>query len=182
MLSFIKRHIFIILVFFFTLIVSFITFLTFIGKSFVLINDTNLDYLLYLNIALLLLFFIIIFKEILNSIKSNINVRGSIANRKYIVFFSLFTLIPSLLISIFSLFLFSFALEKYFDSKITLAVNNSYELAKNYINEKRNKVESDIVLISYDLNKNIDIFKNNINLLQNFLNTQRLVRGLDQLI
>ncbi len=180
MLSFIKRHIFIALIFIFTLSVSFLTFLSFIGKGFDLINESNLNYLLYLNIGLLIFFFIIIFKEISSSIKSNINVRGSIANRKYIVFFSLFTLIPSLLISIFSLFLFSFALEKYFDNKITLAVNNSYELAKNYINEKRNKVESDIVLISYDLNKNIDIFKSNINLLQNFLNTQRLLRGLDQ--
>ena len=85
-----------------------------------------------------------------------------------------------MLISIFSLFLFSFALEKYFDSKITLAVNNSYELAKNYIDEKRNKVESDIVLVSYDLDKNSHIFKKNIKLLQNFLNTQRLLRGLDQ--
>ena len=181
MLSFIKRHIFIIIVFIFTLIVSFITFLTFIGKNFILVDDTNLDHLLFLNIGLLVFFFIIIFREILNSIKSNINVRGTVANRKYIVFFSLFTLIPSLLISIFSLFIFSFALEKYFDSKITLAVNNSYELAKNYIDEKRNKVESDIILVSYDLNKNINIFKNKVNLLQNFLNTQRLLRGLDQI-
>ncbi len=181
MLSLIKRHVFIITVFIFTLIVSFITFLTFIGKNFILVDDTNLDYLLFLNIALLVFFFVIIFREILNSIKSNINVRGTVANRKYIVFFSLFTLIPSLLISIFSLFIFSFALEKYFDSKITLAVNNSYELAKNYIDEKRNKVESDIILVSYDLNKNINIFKNNLNLLQNFLNTQRLLRGLDQI-
>ena len=181
MLSFIKRHMFIIIVFIFTLIVSFITFLTFIGKNFILVNDTNLDYLLFTNISLLLFFFIIIFKEILNSIKSNINVRGSIANRKYIVFFSLFTLIPSLLISIFSLFIFSFALEKYFDSKITLAVNNSYELAKNYVDEKRNKVESDIVLVSYDLNRNVNLFKNNVNVLQNFLNAQRLLRGLDQI-
>ena len=180
MLSFIKRHIFIILVFIFTLIISFITFLTFIGKNFILFNDSNLNYLLFLNIALLLLFFIIIYREISNSIKSNINVRGSVANRKYIVFFSLFTLIPSLLISIFSLFLFSFALEKYFDSKITLAVNNSYELAKNYIDEKRNKVESDIVLVSFDLDKNSHVFKKNIKLLQSFLNTQRLLRGLDQ--
>ena len=181
MLSILKRHIFIILVFIFTLIVSFITFLTFIGKSLFLLNDTNLNYLLFLNITLLLFFFIIIFREISNSIKSNINVRGSVANRKYIIFFSLFTLIPSLLISIFSLFLFSFALDKYFDSKITLAVNNSYELAKNYIEEKRNKVESDIILVSYDLNKNIKILKDNINFLQNFLNTQRLLRSLDQI-
>ena len=181
MLSFTKRHIFIILIFIFTLSVTFLTFLTFIGKSFILLSENNLNYLLYLNIGLLVFFFIIIFREISTSIKNNINVRGSIANRKYIVFFSLFTLIPSLLISIFSLFLFSFALEKYFDNKITLAVNNSYELAKNYIDEKRNKIESDIILVSFDLNKNVQIFKNNINYLQNFLNTQRYLRNLDQI-
>jgi len=181
MLSFIKRHIFIILIFIFTLSVTFLTFLTFIGKSFILLSENNLNYLLYLNVGLLVFFFIIIFREISTSIKNNINVRGSIANRKYIVFFSLFTLIPSLLISIFSLFLFSFALEKYFDNKITLAVNNSYELAKNYIDEKRNKIESDIILVSFDLNKNVRIFENNINYLQNFLNTQRYLRNLDQI-
>ena len=181
MLSFTKRHIFIILIFIFTLSVTFLTFLTFIGKSFILVSENNLNYLLYLNIGLLVFFFIIIFREISTSIKNNINVRGSVANRKYIVFFSLFTLIPSLLISIFSLFLFSFALEKYFDNKITLAVNNSYELAKNYIDEKRNKIESDIILVSFDLNKNIQIFKNNINYLKNFLNTQRYLRNLDQI-
>ena len=181
MLSFTKRHIFIILIFIFTLSVTFLTFLTFIGKSFILLSENNLNYLLYLNIGLLVFFFIIICREISTSIKNNINVRGSIANRKYIVFFSLFTLIPSLLISIFSLFLFSFALEKYFDNKITLVVNNSYELAKNYIDEKRNKIESDIILVSFDLNKNVQIFKNNINYLQNFLNTQRYLRNLDQI-
>jgi len=181
MLSFTKRHIFIILIFIFTLSVTFLTFLTFIGKSFILVSENNLNYLLYLNIGLLVFFFIIICREISTSIKNNINVRGSIANRKYIVFFSLFTLIPSLLISIFSLFLFSFALEKYFDNKITLAVNNSYELAKNYIDEKRNKIESDIILVSFDLNKNVRIFENNINYLQNFLNTQRYLRNLDQI-
>ena len=181
MLSFIKRHIFIILIFIFTLSVTFLTFLAFIGKSFILVSENNLNYLLYLNIGLLVFFFIIICREISTSIKNNINVRGSIANRKYIVFFSLFTLIPSLLISIFSLFLFSFALEKYFDNKITLAVNNSYELAKNYIDEKRNKIESDIILVSFDLNKNLQIFENNINYLQNFLSTQRYLRNLDQI-
>jgi Signal transduction histidine kinase involved in nitrogen fixation and metabolism regulation len=122
-----------------------------------------------------------IFVEVKNSIRKDINVSGSFANRKYITFFSLFTLIPSLLISIFSLFLFSFALEKYFDKKITSAVNNSYELAKNYVDEVRNKIESDIVLISIDLNKNIETFYNNPKLFQRFLNTQRLIRGVDEI-
>ena len=98
-----------------------------------------------------------IFIEIKNSIKNEIAIEGSRANRKYITFFSLFTLIPSILISVFSLFLFSFALEKYFDKKITTAVSNSYQLAINYVSTVRNKVESDIVLAAFDLNKNVSI-------------------------
>ena len=181
MLAFLKRNFFITIIFFFTLSIGFITFLTFIDKSFIQLNEKNLNFLLLTNLILLLLFFGLIFYETKNSIKNNINVRGSIANRKYIIFFSLFTLIPSLLISVFSLFLFSFALEKYFDKKITTAVNNSYELAKNYVDEKRNKIESDVVLVSYDLNKNIQFLTNNKKAFQNYLNTQRLIRGLDQI-
>ena len=102
------------------------------------LTEFNLQYLLLANIILLIIFFYIIFREIRNSLKNDMNIRGSISNRKYITFFALFTLIPSILIAVFSLFLFSFALEKYFDNKITTAVNNSYELAKNYVDEKRN--------------------------------------------
>ena len=180
MLDFIKRNIFILIIFITTLLLGFITFFTFLDKSFVNLSQESLNYLLYLNIIFLILFFILIYKEILNSIKANINVKGSIANRKYIIFFSLFTLIPSILISIFSLFIFSFALDKYFDQKITTAVNNSYELARDYVNEKRNKIESDIVLVAFDLNKNIKLFENKL-VFQNYLNNQRLLRNLDQL-
>ena len=106
MIAFLKRNIFVVVIFFITFILGFVTFLTFIEKSFVNISDENLKYLLFIDIFLLLLFFLLIFLEIKNSLKQNINVRGSISNRKYILFFSLFTLIPSILISIFSLFLF----------------------------------------------------------------------------
>ena len=180
MISFIKKNFFIIFIFFITLILGFITFLTFIDKSFITLNDENLKYLLVSDILLLLFFFIIIFLETKNSLKQNINVKGSISNRKYIIFFSLFTLIPSILISIFSLFLFSFALEKYFDKKITTAVNNSYEIAKKYVDEKRNKIESDIILVAYDINQNSKILKNKKNL-QTYIKNQRLLRNLDQI-
>ena len=180
MIAFLKRNIFVVVIFFITFILGFVTFLTFIEKSFVNISDKNLKYLLFIDIFLLLLFFLLIFLEIKNSLKQNINVRGSISNRKYILFFSLFTLIPSILISIFSLFLFSFALDKYLDKKITTAVNNSYEIAKKYVDEKRNKIESDIILIAFDIDQNINFLQNKKNF-QNFINNQRLLRGLDQI-
>ena len=99
MIAFIKRNLFIIILFLLTLLLSFITFLTFIGRSFIELNQQNLQLVLILNIVFLLLFFVLIFVDIKNSIKNNINVRGSIANRKYNIFWS-FTLIPSLLIAI----------------------------------------------------------------------------------
>ena len=181
MLTFLKRNLFIIIIFFLTVFLSFITFLTFIDRSFIELNEQNLQLVLVVNISFLLLFFVLIFIDIKNSIKNNINVRGSIANRKYILFFGLFTLIPSLLISIFSLFIFSFALEKYFDNKITTAVNNSYEIAKNYIDEKRNKIQSEIILIAFDLNKYHNVYKNDPIRFKSFLNTQNIIRDIDNL-
>ncbi len=181
MFALLKRNLFIIIIFVLTISLAFLTFLTFIDKSFIKLNEENLEILLISNILFVLIFFVLIFIDIKNSIKNNINVRGSVANRKYIVSFALFTLIPSLLIAVFSLFIFSFALDKYFDKKITNAVNNSYEIAKNYVDEKRNKIESEIVLIAFDLNKYSDLFKSNPDRFQLILNTQRYLRDIDQL-
>ena len=181
MFALLKRNLFIIAIFILTISLAFLTFLTFINKSFIKLNEENLEILLISNIVLVLIFFVLIFIDIRNSIKNNINVRGSIANRKYIISFALFTLIPSLLIAIFSLFIFSFALDKYFDKKITTAVNNSYEIAKNYVDEKRNKIESEIVLIAFDLNKYSELFKSDPERFQIILNTQRYLRDIDQL-
>ena len=180
MIDFIKKNIFIAFVFLITLALGFITFLTFIDKSFLKLTDNSLQFLLIGNICLLLLLFFMIFKEVNSSLKIDVNVSGSKANRKYITFFALFTLIPSILISLFSLFLLSFALDKYLDKKITTAVNNSYEIAKSYTEEVRTKTQSEIILIAYDLNKSINFLNTNTNQFIRFLNTQKLIRGVDE--
>ena len=180
MIHFIKKNIFLGFIFLITLTWGFVTFLTFIDKSFLKLSDQNLQFLLTGNIGLLLMLFYIIFKEVNASLKVDVDVSGSKANRKYITFFALFTLIPSILISLFSLFLLSFALDKYLDKKITTAVNNSYEIAKSYTEEVRTKTQSEIILIAYDLNKSINFLKTNVNQFKSFLNTQKLIRGMDE--
>ncbi len=181
MIDFIKNNIFIVIIFLVTLSLGFLTFLTFIDKSFINLNDYNLQLLLISNIVLLFVFFIIVFLEVKNSLRNNIDVSGSKANRKYIAFFSLFTLIPSILISIFSLFLLSFALDQYLDKKIISAVNNSYDIAKSYVDNVKNKIESDIVLVGIDLNKNVNSFYDNPNRFKNILIAQKLIRNIDEI-
>ena len=181
MYEFIKKNIYLIFLFIITLSIGFLTFLTFIDKSLIELSSQNLQYLLVLNIVLLTLLFIFIFLEIKKAIKNDIDTDGLKSNKKYITYFALFTFIPSLLISIFSLFLFSFALEKYFDKKVTTVVNNSYELAKDYVEEVRNKIQSEIVLIAFDLNKSKKFLNDKEREYKRFLQTQKLIRGVDEI-
>ncbi len=181
MLDFIKKNIYLIILFIITLSIGFLTFLTFIDKGFIKLTDKNLQYLLIVNILLLTSLFVFIFFEIRRAIKTDIDKDGLKSNKKYITVFALFTLIPSVLISVFSLFLFSFALEKYFDKKVTTVVNNSYELAKNYVEEIRNKIQSDIVLIAFDTNKSKNFLNDNPKEYKRFLDTQKLIRGVDEI-
>ena len=179
--DFIKKNIYLIFLFIITLSIGFLTFLTFIDKSPIELSSQNLQYLLILNIVLLAFLFIFIFLEIKKTIKNDIDKDGLNSNKKYITYFALFTFIPSLLISIFSLFLFSFALEKYFDKKVTTVVNNSYELARDYVDEVRNKIQSEIVLVAFDVNKSKKFLNDNEKEYERFLRTQKIIRGVDEI-
>ena len=181
MFDFLKKNIFIIALSTITLFIGFLTFLTFLDRSFIELNQKNLQILLISNIFLLVLLFIFIFNEIKKSIKNDIDKDGLKSNKKYITYFSLFTLTPSILISIFSLFLFTFALEKYFDQKVTTVVNNSYKLAQSYVQEVRNKVEADIILVAFDTNKSAKFLNDNKNEYSRFLKTQKLIRKVDEI-
>ena len=70
MIEFIKKNIFIGLFFLISLILGFFTFLTFIDKSSIELNQQNLQYLLILNTFLLILLLIFIIVEIKKSIKN----------------------------------------------------------------------------------------------------------------
>ena len=104
MYDFIKKNIYLIFLFIITLFIGFLTFLTFIDKGLIELSDQNLQFLLILNIFLLILLFVFIFLEIKKAIKNDIDKDGLKSNKKYITYFALFTFIPSLLISIFRRF------------------------------------------------------------------------------
>ena len=158
------------------------TFITFINKNFIFFNENNLQYLLILDVTLLIIFFMLFVKETSGLFSQySKNKTGSKTSFNYVLQFSLFAFIPSLIVAVFSLILFNVALQKYFDKKITSAVNNSYEVAKNYIEESKKSVEADIFLISLDLNKYYNIYFSNTTKFKQFVRTQRLLRKIDEI-
>ena len=154
MFKIIKNFIWIILSSFLCIFMGIVTFLTFINEGFVPLSDENLQILLIIDIILLLIFFSLIFKNFYRFYYTGKkNKTGSQTNLKYISIFSVFTLIPSLIVAIFSLFLFNFGIQNYFDKQIKNAVNNSNDVAKNYLKESKANVQSDVLLMSVGLNR-----------------------------
>ncbi len=167
---------------FISILLGLLTFITFINQKLIFLNEDNLQYLLILDVTVLVLFLMLLVREtsrLFLKIKSK--KEGSKTSLNYVLQFSLFAFIPSLVIAIFSLILFNVGLQKYFDKKITSAVNNSYEVAKNYIEETKRSVEADIFLVGIDLNRFSGILFSNPKRVQGSIRVQKNLRRLDEI-
>jgi len=158
------------------------TFVTFINQNFIFLNENNLQYLLILDVAVLIVFLIFLIRETSKLfLEYKEKKAGSKTSLNYVLQFSLFAFIPSLLIAVFSLVLFNVGLQKYFDRKITSAVKNSYEVARSYLEESKKTVEADIVLVAVDLNRYSQILYSSPNRFQQIVRSQKLLRRLDEI-
>jgi len=180
MFKIIKNFNWIILSSFLCIFMGIVTFLTFINEGFIPLTDKNLQNLLIVDIFLLLLFFTLIFRNFYRFYYTGKkNKKGSQTNLKYISVFSLFTVIPSLIVAIFSLFIFNFGIQNYFDKQITNAVNNSFDVAKNYLEESKESVLSDVILMSVGLNRASGLYYSNPNRFQNIVRSEKILRRVD---
>ncbi len=180
MFKLIKNFNWIILSSFLCIFMGIITFLTFINEGFVPLTDQNLQTLLIVDIFLLLIFFTLIFKNFYRFYYTGKkNKKGAQTNLKYISVFSIFTVMPSLVVAIFSLFIFNFGIQNYFDKQITKAVNNSFDVAKNYLEESKENVLSDVILMSVGLNRASGFYYSNPNRFKQIIRSEKILRRVD---
>ena len=180
MFKIIKNFNWIILSSFLCIFMGIVTFLTFINEGFVPLTDKNLQTLLIIDLFLLIVFFTLIFRNFYRFYYTGKkNKKGSQTNLKYISVFSLFTVIPSLIVAIFSLFIFNFGIQNYFDKQITRAVNNSFDVAKNYLEESKENVLSDLILMSVGLNRASGFYYSNPNRFKQIMRSEKFLRRID---
>ena len=180
MFKIIRNFNWIILSSFLCIFMGIVTFLTFINEGFVPLTDQNLQNLLIIDIFLLFIFFTLIFRNFYRFYYTGKkNKKGAQTNLKYISVFSLFTVIPSLIVAIFSLFIFNFGIQNYFDKQITKAVNNSYDVAKNYLEESKENVLSDVILMSVGLNRASGFYYSNPNRFKQIMKSEKILRRID---
>ncbi len=182
MFKIIKNFNWIILSSFTCIFLGILTFLTFINEGFIPLTEKNILLLLSIDIILLLIFFYLIFRNFFRFYSAGKkNKSGSQTNLKYVSLFSVFTLIPSLIVAIFSLVIFNFGLQKYFDDQITQAVNNSNDVAKNYLEESKKNVKSDVILMSVGLNRASNFYYSNPQQFLRIVSAEKILRKIDDI-
>ena len=159
-----------------------LTFLSFINPKLLFFSNLNLQFLLILDLVLLIALLFIIFKKVSNLyfLTKNKTI-GSQTSLRYISLFTLFTFIPSFLIAVFSLFIFNYGLQNFFNSQITKAVNSSYDVAKSYLEQNKKTVESDVFLMSVGLNRASSLFYSSPEKFKNIVRSEKLLRRVDDI-
>ncbi len=158
-----------------------LTFFTFTNESFITLKDLNFQRLLIADLILLTLFFALIVYESYKALSRKRGKKlGSRVNLKYILYFASTTLLPAIIIAIFSLILFNVGLQRYFDDKIKSVLNNSAELANNYVEQTRNSIQTDILLMVLDVDRKSALYYESPKNFLKMLTSQRLLRRLDE--
>jgi two-component system nitrogen regulation sensor histidine kinase NtrY len=158
------------------------TFLGFINPQLLSSLNINLQLLLVCDITLLVVVLLMGFKKTLNLYflikKKKI---GSQTSLRYVSLFTLFTFIPAVLIAIFSLFIFNYGLQNFFNTQITQAVNSSYDVSKSYLEQNKKTVESDVFLMSVGLNRASGLFYSSPDRFKNIARSEKLLRRVDDI-
>ncbi len=157
-----------------------LTFLVFVNPKILSFAKINLQIILIFDVILFVVFLFIIFIKsselyLVNKKKKS----GSQTSLRYVSLFTLFTFIPSFLIAIFSLFIFNYGLQNFFNSQITKAVSNSNDVARSYLEENKKTIVSDVFLISVGLNRSANLFYMSPERFKQIVTTEKLLRRVD---
>ena len=165
---------------FLSIIFGIFTLYTFSGTGFVQLNENNIQFLLVANIIIIFLFLFLISRKLVILFYKSKQVAGLSTNLNFIKYFIFVTAVPSIFVAIFSLILFNLGIEKWFDNKVNDVVNNSVEVAKNYLEENQNSIRNEILAMSSDLNRNFNLYSENKTVFQNYFDQQSRIRKIDE--
>ena len=79
------------------------------------------------------------------------------------------------------MFIFNYGLQNFFNDKISKAVNNSYDVAKSYLDQNKKTIEGDVYLMSVGLNRASLFFYSSPDRFKNIVRSEKLLRRIDEI-
>lgn len=161
--------------FFVSFLISLVFFLLIYNSiyQFKIYNDNKNIFIILLLISFftLLNLFSIFFKYFLKIFdQMKLKRAGQELQKKILIIFSAITLIPTLSIAFFSIFIFDAALSGWFNKKISTAISQSVEVANQYLNEHQSAIRGEILELVNIINANSNFLSSDKNKFNNFLN------------
>lgn len=107
---------------------------------------------------------------------------GAQLQNKVVKTFTLVTIIPTIIISLFSIFFFYFVIQDWFGERLSTVLNESVAVAETYLEEHQSNLVADAKAMAYDLERNIHLSTANPQLFGNLLNSQVELRSLNEAV
>ena len=111
--------------------------------------------------------------------------QGSVGSRiqtRVVTAFSVAVLLPTLIVSIFAALFFHQGITSWFDERVGIALDESIIVAEAYLDEHRETLRADILAMSNDLHREMDVSALNTATFQKVINTQALLRSLTEAV
>jgi two-component system nitrogen regulation sensor histidine kinase NtrY len=102
-------------------------------------------------LSLLLAFIVVRFYQLWRALKAG--TAGSRLQKRILVLFTTVTIVPTLIVSVFSALFFDLGIQTWFNDRVQTAVEESLEVAEVYLAEHKENIRVDALALAADLNR-----------------------------
>src|SRR5437588_12550661 len=110
------------------------------------------------------------------------NLAGSRLQVRLVGLFSLISVIPTIIVAVFSYLFFSFGVESWFSDRVRTAISESLAVAEAYLHEHQQAIRADVLAMANDLNRDAMKLSLNPQLLEQVVSAQAALRGLSEAV
>ena len=86
---------------------------------------------------------------------------GSQLQKRILILFSVVTILPTIIVSVFSAFFFNLGIQTWFNERVQTAVGESLAVAEAYLQEHKENIRADAVAMASDLDRVSDLVRTN---------------------
>jgi len=162
-----------------SIISGFATYAAFAGIPPFGTNPKTVIWLLNIDLILVLILVSIIARRIVALWSGHRKgVAGSRLHVRLVYIFSILTVTPAIIMTIFAAFFLHFGVESWFSSQVRTAINESEAVAEAYLAEHQQVIRADTLAMASDLDRQAGFLIGNSEALEKVIETQSLIRNL----
>lgn len=159
------------------------TYIVLTGTAPIDTNPQNVIALIYVDLVILLLIGVFIIRKVVSVWSARR--RGSAGSQlhvRLVMMFGALSVMPAIIVSVFSLLFFDLGLESWFSQRVRTALSESQAIAESYLAEHQKNIQGDALQIARDLSRDAAILDNDQRLLERALNFHAQLREVTEAI